>query len=326
MTPFAFAAMAAVSLASPAPAHADVAPLVDHHQHVFSPALVKLVGLPTGGTPALTARDVVALLDQAGIRRAVLLSAAYIYGKPSSTVEDEYAKVKAENDWVGAQAAQHPDRLRAFCGFNPLRSYALDELARCAKDPTLRRGIKLHLGNSDVQLEDPAHVAQLRRVFKAANDNGMAIVVHLRASISKKRPYGATQARAFLEQVLPAAPDVPVQVAHMAGTGPGWDDPPAHEVMGVLADAVEKRDPRTKRLWFDVTTVANGELTSEIAALLVKRIRQVGVDRVVYGSDAAVGDNLKPREAWAAFRRLPLTPKEIETIALNVMPVLESPL
>jgi len=48
----------------------------------------------------------------------------------------------------------------------------------------------------------------------------------------------------------------------------------------------------------------------------------VGVERVLFGSDAAAGDNLRPREAWAAFRRLPLTEKEFETIATNVAPYL----
>jgi len=47
----------------------------------------------------LAARDLVALLDSAGIRRAVILSVAYMYGSPSRTVEDEYVKVRAENDW-----------------------------------------------------------------------------------------------------------------------------------------------------------------------------------------------------------------------------------
>ena len=69
----------------------------------------------------------------------------------------------------------------------------------------MSRGIKLHLGNSDVQLENPKHVQQLRRVFRAANRYRMAIAVHMRASISRKRPYGAAQARVFLEQVLPVA-------------------------------------------------------------------------------------------------------------------------
>ena len=135
-------------------------PAADHHQHLFSPAMVALLDT-TNSQRAITARDVVALLDSAGIRQALVLSVAYIFGSPSRSIEDEYAKVRAENDWVAAQAAEYPDRLRAFCGFNPLEQYALDELARCAKDPRLRHGIKLHFGNSDVQLENPAHAGSL---------------------------------------------------------------------------------------------------------------------------------------------------------------------
>jgi predicted TIM-barrel fold metal-dependent hydrolase len=271
----------------------------------------------------LTADDIVPLLDSAGIRRATVLSIAYMYGSPSRSVEDEYAKVRAENDWTAKEVAKYPERLVVFCGFNPLKEYALRELARCSKDPHLRRGIKLHLGNSDVQLQDPAHIAQLRRVFKAANDRRMPIAVHLRANISKKRPYGPIQARAFLEQVLPAAPDIVLQVAHLAGTGPGYDDPPADSVMAVLAGAVAKGDPRTRRLFFDVTSVVDREISPGNAALVAKRIRQVGVERVLYGTDAAVGDNLRPRESWAAFRRLPLTDAEFERIAANEAPYLE---
>src|SRR3954471_24500307 len=92
---------------------------------------------------------------------ALLLSAAYIYGSPSRTVPDEYAKVRAENDWNGSQASRYPQRLRAFCGVNPLKDYALEELERCARDPLLNRGIKLHFGNSDVHLENPEHIARL---------------------------------------------------------------------------------------------------------------------------------------------------------------------
>ena len=298
------------------------APVADHHQHLASAALSRLLGAESTPFPVITARHVIVHMDSAGIQRAAVLSLAYMYGSPSRKVEDEYAKVRAENDWTGAQARQYPERLRAFCGFNPLKAYALEELERCAKDPNLRHGIKLHFGNSDVQLDDAAHVEQLRRVFRAANDRNMAIVVHLRASISKQRPYGPAQARIFLEQLLPLADKILVQVAHLAGSGPGYDDPPADSVMGVLAEAIQKDDPRTRRLWFDVTTVANGNISQATAALVAKRIRQVGVERVLYGSDAIVGPNLPPREAWAAFRRLPLTAQEFEQIAGNVAPYL----
>ncbi|MGQ0649026.1 MAG: amidohydrolase family protein [Gemmatimonadaceae bacterium] len=301
-------------------AAAQGAPVADHHQHLFSPAIAALLATGSGGPQTITARDVVALLDSAGIRRALVLSVAYMYGSPARTVEDEYAKVRAENDWTGAQAAQHSDRLRAFCSFNPLKEYALVELGRCAQDPNLRYGLKLHFGNSDVQLDNPEHLEQLRRVLRAANDRRMAIVLHLRASVSRNRPYGAAQARAFLEKLLPLVPDVSVQVAHLAGTGPGYDDPPADSAMTVLAEAVAKRDPRTRQLWFDVTTVADLNISTANAALLARRIRQVGVERILYGSDAAAGANLRPREGWTAFRRLPLTEDEFERIARNVAP------
>ena len=293
-------------------------PVADHHQHLFSPDIVALLGDSSGVTP-LDADDLIPLLDSAGIRRAVVLSVAYMYGSPRRTVANEYAKVRAENDWTAAQAARYPDRLIAFCGFNPLKDYALEELARCAADRRFGRGIKLHFGNSDVQLDEPAHVERLRQVFRAANEHGMAIVVHMRASISRKRPYGAAQARIFLEQLLPLAADVPVQIAHLAGTGPGYDDPPADSAMAVLVDAV-RGNRYARRLWFDVAGVVDAGISPMHAALVARRIRQVGVERVLYGSDGAVGENLRPRQSWAAFRGLSLTDDEIARIADNVAP------
>jgi len=293
------------------------APAADHHQHVFSPAVNELTGVKQ-----ISVQQVVGLLDAAGIRRGVLLSVAYMFGKPGREVTDEYAKVKAENDWTGAQAALYPKRLRAFCGFNPLKDYALEELIRCSKEPNLRYGIKMHFGNSDVRLENPEHIEKLKVIFREANARRMAIVVHMRASISLKRPYGAEQARAFLEQLLPLVPDIPVQIAHLAGTGPGYDDPPAHSVIEVLADAVEKNDPRTRRLFFDFASNVVPENSAADSALIIKLIRKIGVKKILYGTDAATDSNLRPRESWEAFTRLGLSKKEIKTISRNVAPYL----
>ena len=116
-------------------------PVADHHQHLGSPEIVKLAATSTRPPVPISAKDVVALLDASGIQRALVFSAAYVYGSPVRTVEDEYAKVRAENDWTGAQAALYPKRLRAFCSFNPLKDYALAELERCAKDPNLKGGL-----------------------------------------------------------------------------------------------------------------------------------------------------------------------------------------
>lgn len=278
----------------PAAATAQPAPSADNHQHLFSPAISQLIGVQP-----ISAGELIPMLDEARIRRAVLLSVAYLYGSPSRTVEDEYAKVRAENDWTAEQAARYPQRLIAFCGFNPLKEYALAELARCAADPRLSRGIKMHIGNSDVQLENPAHMEQMRRVFRAANEHGMAVVIHLRASISRGRPYGVAHARAFLD-LLSEAPDIPVQVAHLAAAGPGYDDLQADTVMRELAEAVQRGDPRTRNLWFDVTTVANDDpLPPADAERIVRNIRLAGVDRVLYGSDA--GSNLPPTRRGRRF-------------------------
>jgi uncharacterized protein len=294
-----------------------IPPRVDHHQHVFSPAMAEFQKI----TP-ITAEDVIKLLDAAGIERGVLLSTAYAYGRPGREPQNEYEKVKEENDWVGAQAARFPKRLIAFCGFNPFKDYALGELDRCSKIPALSRGIKLHFGNSDVQLEKPEHIEKLKAIFRGANAHKMAIVVHMRASISLSRPYGAEQARAFLEQLMPLATNITVQVAHLAGTGPGYNDPKADAALEVFIDAMAKKDPRTRNLWFDVTTAAHPGNPPERTALLAKRIRQIGPYRILYGTDAALGSNLRPRESWAEFCRLGLTDKEIKTIAKNRAPYL----
>ena len=290
-------------------------PLVDHHQHLFSPAAAQLV--TPNRLPSIDADRLIALLDSAGIRRALVLSVAYTWGNPSRTVQNEYEHVKAENDWTAAQVARYPDRLRGVCSFNPLREYALDELNRCAANPLLRTGLKLHIGNSAVDYHSPQDLERLRRVFGAANEKHMAIVIHLRASISRKLAYGREEARIFVDSILPSAPDVPVQIAHLAGAG-GYDST-TDAALSVFVDAIVRHDPRAKQLWFDVTTVARNA-TPENARLLAMRIRELGVDRVLYGSDAAAGGNLAPRESWAEFLTVPLTEAEFRTIANNVAP------
>jgi predicted TIM-barrel fold metal-dependent hydrolase len=148
----------------------------------------------------------------------------------------------------------------------------------------------------------------------------MAIVVHMRASFTEKRSYGRQEAMVFLDQVMGAAPDVTIQIAHLAGAG-GGDDPAADEALAVFIEAIARADPRASRLWFDVTGVVTPGQSSAAAARVAAQIRQVGLSRILYGSDAAVAAN-SPREAWTAFRRLPLTPDEFTTIATNVAPYL----
>lgn len=264
----------------------------------------------------MVAADLIKLMDDADIRRAVVLSVAYFFGTPFALTEPgELARVQAENDWTAAQAAQFPQRLIAFCSVNPLKDYAVGEVERCARQRRMR-GLKLHFGNSDVDLSKPDHVAKVRAVFAAANRLRIPVVAHL---WTMGRNYGAKDTRIFIDQVLPAASDVVVQVAHMAGAGPGWTD----DALSVFAEAVAAHDRRTRNLYFDVATVAEDQPPERLKQLAA-RIRQIGVDRILYGSDAAFGGRKTANEEWGIFRGMvPLDDAEFRTIRDNVAPYLK---
>ena len=75
-------------------------PLVDHHQHLLSHLVARLWSLPD----PVTADRLIAQLDAAGIRRAVVLSTAYALGSAwTERPADEYAAVRAENDWTASR-------------------------------------------------------------------------------------------------------------------------------------------------------------------------------------------------------------------------------
>ena len=264
---------------------------------------------------AIPADTLVAALDAAGIRRGVVLSVAYWFGSVfNPPPADEHAKVRAENDWVAGQVARFPDRLVGFCSFNPLKDYALEELDRCAATRAFR-GVKLHFGNSGVDVRRADHLERVRRVFAAANRHGLAIVAHLWTE-PEYETEGGEHARIFLDELLPAAPDVTVQVAHMAGGGRSTD-----AALAVLAEAIAAGDPRTRNLYFDVATLTAGQ-TPEGLLRDAERMRRIGFDRILYGTDL-FPPNPAPRVSWNTFRVLmPLTDAELRSIADNVAPYL----
>ena len=299
-------------------------PRVDHHQHLLSPALAKVWGQPE----PVVAERLIEQLDKAGIRSAVVMSLAYAWGSPalSPRPDDEYMAVRAENDWTAEEAAKYPDRLTAFCSVNPIRDYALAEIERCAADPRLRNGLKMQFANSRVNLRDASHVARLRQVFAAANAREMPIIVHVWTGDEHvANPYDGRDARTFINEVLPMAPDVTVQIAHLGGSGPRLD-PGTREAMIVLAEAASLRQAVMKNVYFDITTNVHPRSPAANTAFMVARMRQIGMNRLLYGSDMAIGDNAVPAESWRALRETAgLTSGELQTIAGNVAPYLRKP-
>jgi hypothetical protein len=70
-----------------------------------------------------------------------------------------------------------------------------------------------------------------------------------------------------------------------------------------------------------VATTVTMQTRPEDATFIAARLRQIGLQRILYGSDMAIGGNATARQGWAAFRGLlPLTETEFRTIANNVAP------
>lgn len=318
--PLAFAliftvAWSPASAASPAadakqlPAPVRISPRVDYHQHLVNPAF--------GPIAKLMQRDGAALvreLDAAGIDKAVVLSVAYTFADERKGFSDPDGLTREQNNWTSAEVAKHAPRLIGFCSANPHREAAVAELERALALPGMV-GIKLHLGNSGISLRDAAHVAKLRQVFALAQRKGAPILVHMRARGGKN--YGAEDIRIFLDQVVSAAPDIEIVVAHLGNSGPGY--PPMNdEVMGAFGSAAEAKHPGMSHLYFDVATNVTAEITPSDSALVAQRIRQVGVGRILYGSDLSPpGGSI--RQGWEIFRaKIPLTEAEFQQIAANV--------
>jgi predicted TIM-barrel fold metal-dependent hydrolase len=285
------------------------APRVDYHQHLVSPAFAPIVRLPARDGKALLAE-----LDAAGIDRAVVLSTGYSFADERKKLEDPDRLTAAENDWTSAQVAASGGRLIGFCSANPLRPAALDELERCLALPGMK-GVKLHFGNAGITLRNPEHATRIVQVFALAERMRAPVLVHMRARGGLN--FGAEDARLFLDKLVPAAPSIEIVVAHFGGSGPGY---PAQtdEVMAVFGAAAERDDPRMRNIYFDLATVVAAETTTDEAALVASRIRQVGTQRVLYGSDLSPPGG-SVRAGWEIFRdRVPLTDADVRTIAGNV--------
>jgi predicted TIM-barrel fold metal-dependent hydrolase len=289
------------------------APRYAAHQHLISPAFAKVID-----QPVLDGASLLTMLDSAGIQRGIVLSMGYSFGdeRKAAKVAEPDRATSEENDWTSQQVTHSHGRLLGFCSVNPLRDAALAEIGRCLALPGIV-GLKLHFGNSGVTLRDSAMAQRMEQVFALANARHAAIIVHMRARGGTN--YGAEDAQLFIDRLLPRAPDVVVQVAHLAGGGEFPDN--AEQAMDVFAAAIERGDPRTRNLYFDQTTVATATTTPEDGLRIARTIRRVGPARVFFGSDMPVGGNPPPAEGWAIFRaKVPLTAAEMRTIALNEPP------
>lgn len=237
-------------------------------------------GLPSRPAPT-SVDDFMPLLDEAGLEKASVLSIAYFFGFPglADTRFNDPALVRQENSFVSRQVALYPDRLVGFFSVNPLADYALDEVRYWAEEGSLA-GLKLHMANSDVDLANPEHLEQLAAIFQVLDAHHLAAVVHLR---NRNPEYGYQDATAFIDKVLAGAPNVSVQMAHMAGWG-GYDENTDQAVQAFL-DALADGRLQRAQVYFDLAAVVLPNATEEQIAALKGRLGEIGADRLLFGTD-----------------------------------------
>jgi predicted TIM-barrel fold metal-dependent hydrolase len=199
------------------------------------------------------------------------------------------------------------------CGINPLDAWALAELERCSRIP-VARALKLNVsdGGDDIDFHDSAQVRTLRDFFAAANARHMPIVIHM----GSRGGYGRREVRTFLREVMSAAPDIPVQIAHLSS---GFQSPDA---LSEFADARARHEPVAQNLYFDLSIGRFRDLDDHVGRFIADAIRKIGLDHVLYASDEQPGDQHMPTGVhWREMRtELPLSADEFRTIAGNVAP------
>ena len=268
-------------------------PIVDVHMHIqgrdiseelhkvaarlpaefrdLSPATLK----PRSGADALR------VLDEAGIQYGVLLSEAYMFFSPFAAPDhlDAARLTRQENIYVVSEAAKSKGRLIAFIGIDPLAPNALEEIAYWIEHPGAR-GIKLHLANSAFDYHSKGNMASLAAVFSAASAAHLPIAIHMR----NNEAFGAREAKQFIDEVLPHAGNLLVQVAH--GAGWGGLDQRTLDALQTFAEAIAAHRPGTQNLVFDLAVVVTKAKTDPtLAQAYVDCMRKAGIDRFRFGSD-----------------------------------------
>ena len=307
---------------------------VDHHLHIQSAAASKFLreqarrvpqvfkGISGALLQSRTGADALHVLDEGGVDQGVLLSEAYIFTSPHFLPDgagpDADIRTRQENQFNVEAALHSGGRLKAFISVNPLHARAVDEVSYWAGKAGVA-GLKLHLSNSAVRLDDGAHIAALVQIFRGASAAALPIVMHARTF-----PAGA--ARTLVQEVLPHATDIPVQLAHAGGEGGLSQE--TLRALEVYAAAIARQAPGTVRLLFDLAVVAVSDDTEPQSArsltrALAELMRKIGLSYFVLGSDWP--SVCTPRQHTELLRaQYSLTSQEWSALLTNRAPYLDT--
>jgi predicted TIM-barrel fold metal-dependent hydrolase len=286
----------------------------DHHMHLASPELCRLVGdcLKSNHPSAVYAVDAVRVLDEAHVAKGVILSCAYLYGMPSLHLkaEDVTKRTRIENEFTAAQVAKYPGRLVGFLSVDPLEDSALDEIRHWHGNRQLV-GLKLHLFASKVNIRDAEQRSRVAKVVAAAAAEHLPLVIHVGGG-----KFNAADAELFIRDILPSAGSSLVQIAHAGGGLPAIKENNL-AILRAFGDHIVRNDPVTRNVLFDSSYVPMPGATPQALAAVTEQMRRIGMNRFFFGSDF---NEMNPQQEINNLRRLHLTEAEWHALQGNCTP------
>jgi uncharacterized protein len=262
-------------------------PIIDAHAHVRLSDLDGLRPSQPTGTADLRVLD-----DAAGVTRSALIV---------MSASGDMVATRRKNDGVIAAAQADSTRFYPVASVHPLDGdSALVELARLAKLGV--RQIKLHPTSQELDVADPI----VARITERCGALGLAVL------FDAYNPLDPGQVGKLLRLSM-TQPRTRFVFAHMAFSG----------FRELLAFGVLRKLEAPRNVWFDLSATAVTLADSPLRAELVWTMRQIGIDRVLFGSDWPVDD---PAAAVRAVRRLGLTIDEQRKIFHdNLTKLLDTP-
>jgi uncharacterized protein len=267
-------ANAPLSIAAEVAGHYD-GPIIDIHAHLRLGDEPPVAPGHAAGTEALRKLD-----DAAGVARSALIVIAQ-----KGAIE----ATRAKNDAVLKTAKESGGRFFPIVSVHPHDgAAALAELERVAKLGA--RIVKLHPNTQNFDVDDPAVGEVIERCG----------ALNLPVLMDSFKPWDADQPGKFLKLAL-AHPRTKLILAHMGHS----------QFRQFLSFGVLKKLGMQTNVFFDTSALATTFADSPLEAELVWVMRQVGMDRMLFGSDWPVDT---PAAAIDAVRRLGLDRNEEQLV------------
>lgn len=246
-------------------------PIIDAHAHIRLGDNDALSDDQGKGTAPIRALDIAA-----GVTKSALIVIA-----PARNLSE----TRARNDAVIAAVAADPAHFYPVASVHPGDgAAAIAELDRLAKLGV--RQIKLHPNAQQFDVADPA-VAQ---ITEHCGKLGIAVL------FDSYNPLDPAQVGKLVVLTM-KQPKTRFMLAHMTFS----------QFRETMTFAMFQKMGRSDNVWFDNSAIAVAYAGSPVQPELVWTMRQLGMNRIIFGSDWPVDT---PATALAAVRKLGLTPDE----------------